>query len=152
MNCILTWCDQPAFGHDAVCDHHRQIEWVEACHWYDQALTDGWTGIHPPTATHPPKPTPPVTYRPGGRDGDRVAAVLARLRHDLETGDGGRNNQLARASFTVGGLVGAGRLDEEAARAWLTAAAEHLCPDERWKAQDTVRRGLRRGQQHPLHP
>lgn len=83
---------------------------------------------------------------------ERTRRTLIRLRDSvwgMEAGQG-RNHELARVAFVVGGLVAAGRLAHREAMDWLRDLAVALCPDERWKAIETVRRQFRAGAEKPL--
>ncbi|MGJ7877877.1 hypothetical protein [Streptomyces rochei] len=65
--------------------------------------------------------------------------------------DGDQNNTINRAAFNVGTLVGAGAIEETAAReALLSAARAGNHPEGR--ARPSIESGLRSGQQHPRTP
>lgn len=69
-----------------------------------------------------PRPTRPPASRP--IDDKRAAVVLARQAEEVRSAPEGQlNHTLCKAAFAVGGLVGAGRLDMETAKAELRAAA-----------------------------
>lgn len=108
--------------------------------------------IDPPAPRPPPRPpaAPPLSDLRLGRYADKaVAAELDALR---AAGRGSRNNQLNRAAFALGQMVGAAWLSEANATALLTAAAEAcgLVADDGLPAcLATIRSGLRKGREIP---
>lgn len=118
-----------------------------------------------------PVPTPPVKASPAPRPLDSepdfksfdataeakswtlqqryAQTALAREIDQLRaTGEGGRNDQLNVAAFSLGTLVGAGILDEAQAIQELTDAAQAIGL-EADEIRDTVRSGLAGGKQKP---
>lgn len=77
----------------------------------------------------------------------RVAGVLDRLRR---TPPGGRNDALYRASFTIGGAVGAGLLSRSWAENAIDRAIEVWGSVTPTKDAETIRRGLDAGKEAPL--
>jgi hypothetical protein len=79
-----------------------------------------------------------------------VAALIEGAYDDVVHAEiGNRNNELARASFRYGQVVGADLLTEEHALAALEEAAAR-CGLQHREALSTIRSGLRAGAQHPL--
>lgn len=97
----------------------------------------------------PPAPAPRAPLRLV-RGGD--AYVDAALRSECEavaaTAKGGRNHRLNAAAYSLGSLVGAGRLDESVAAAAVLDAGL-ACGLGQVEVERTVRSGLRAGQAHP---
>lgn len=67
----------------------------------------------------------------------------------LGTGEGGRNNALNWAAFRAGQMVGGGFLDEDRARAELTAVGQRVGLEEH-EVEQTVSRGLEAGKGKPM--
>ncbi|MFJ5850869.1 hypothetical protein [Streptomyces sp. NPDC092903] len=113
-----------------------------------------WTASDCATATRPPPrrirlPRPARDHGPG----DASAYAAAALRGELEavaSARAGRNDQLNRAGFRLGQLVGAGLLQHDEVHHALTDAAElaGIDPGEA-KAQSTLRRALQAGIRSP---
>lgn len=101
--------------------------------------------LDPPPAPARPRPT---LCRPAA--GDRyAAAALAREIEELRACPvGRRNDSLCRASFNLGQLVAAGRLDPRAVLAELLTAAQGIGLGDR-EAERTAISGLRAGASHP---
>ncbi|WP_256105972.1 bifunctional DNA primase/polymerase [Streptomyces sp. ODS05-4] len=96
-------------------------------------------------------------YRGGG--GDEVSeAAQAPLRALLEdvtacaaVPEGAAfTEKLNRAAWTAGGLVSAGRVDEETARRLLRQAADHARPRQRRRNESIINASLRAGTARPL--
>ncbi|MGA4846461.1 hypothetical protein ACOBQB_09410 [Streptomyces sp. G5(2025)] len=62
----------------------------------------------------------------------------------------GFSEKLNRAAYTAGGLVAAGHLTADQARAALLAAAVHARPGQERRALQIIRSGMRAGDRHPL--
>lgn len=96
-------------------------------------------------------PTAPAVRRPVAIRGDGYAdAALTRECERLAAmpPDSGRNHQLNRSAFSLGQLVGSGRLTEADVTDALTGAALSCGLGERETAR-TLRSGLRAGIAHP---
>ncbi|MFH8701870.1 bifunctional DNA primase/polymerase [Streptomyces chartreusis] len=105
-----------------------------------------------------PRPVPPraqqaVLAAGGSRQGtgNVLATVLAPVEACGQVAEGaGFSDTLNRAAYTLGGLIAAGRLPEEAEQALKdTAAAARPGQDQR--IQQIIRSGLAAGLQRPLH-
>lgn len=178
--CFLGWCDQPVVPGEEVCAEHGRLEWSAACADFegcedrpvgarfppaphapgrqpirrdgrDVLVTRCWLGPHGLLhgSVEWRRIEPP---RDDVEAAERVLATLRRLRDGvcgMEAG-GGRNHELAKVAFVVGGLAGAGRLGMAEARVWLRDLAIHVCPDERVKAIETVKRQFKAGTERPL--
>lgn len=94
----------------------------------------------------PPPPRPPVRLR--GVDAYARAALEQECREVASTAPGGRNHALNVAAFSLGTLVGAGKVDESSVSAALLAAAlsSGLAETE---AERTIRSGLSAGARQP---
>lgn len=84
----------------------------------------------------------------GGGDAYAAAALRAECADVAATGEGGRNHRLNAAAFSLGTLIGAGRLDENTATAALLDAALSAGLGER-EAERTITSGLTAGRAHP---
>jgi hypothetical protein len=107
-----------------------------------------------PEAPERPEPRPradtPLADLRLGRYADK--AVAAEIDAVRAAGKGGRNNQLNRAAFALGQMVGAGWLGEAAATSLLISAAEDcgVAADDGLPAcLATIRSGLRKGRALP---
>lgn len=108
----------------------------------------------------PEKPKPEPVSQPTGKvslsaeltGNAQERYAQAALRREVEalraTGEGGRNDQLNRAAFSVGTLIGAGVLDEVQATQELTEAARAIGLDDS-EIRDTLRSGLEGGKASP---
>jgi hypothetical protein len=94
----------------------------------------------------PPAPRPPVRLR--GADAYAAAALGNECGTVATTPQGGRNHALNRAAFSLGTLVGAGRLDESTTAGALLAAAVSAGLGE-VEAERTIRSGLSAGMRQP---
>lgn len=122
--------------------HQNEDAWVER---------DALNAIKPaPTPKPTPVPAAPSTYQRSGDQHENYAqAALAREADRVRgTGEGGRNQALNDAAFSVGTLVGAGILDEGQARQELTEAAQQAGLDLS-EIRDTLHSGLTAGKQKP---
>lgn len=107
--------------------------------------------------TPPPPATPPVDAPKANGSGplsptiDPGAAALfsAKLDQLARTPEGTRNETLNEVAYTVGGLVGAGRLDQVTAERGLAAAARATGLPDR-EIVKHVARGLTEGATRPL--
>jgi hypothetical protein len=79
------------------------------------------------------------------------AALTAEIGRVRSAPPGSRNHTLNRAAFSLGQLVGAGYLDDDAVRHELTAAALQVGLTGR-EIRATVASGLRAGTRLPRHP
>jgi len=104
-----------------------------------------------PTQEDLPEPAPISTNGGNGRGDKGADVLLARELADLARArEGTRNDTLNRAAFTLGGLVGAGRLPEsEVVPALETVARSTGLPEK--EAARTTRSGLEAGKAAPLH-
>ena len=94
----------------------------------------------------PPKPVSPPRQRgAGGSD----ATYLHQVRLLAASTEGTRNDQLNRAAYTMGGLVGAGRLNRAVAETSLEAIARGIGLTDTEIAA-TVKSGIERGIEAPL--
>ncbi|MET9535736.1 bifunctional DNA primase/polymerase [Streptomyces sp. NPDC006649] len=90
----------------------------------------------------------------GGRDAAHraLSTVLAQVIDCAGVPEGaGFNDKLNRAAFTVGGLVGAGRLDAGLAQEALIQAAAHARPGQERRAMQTIQSAMSAGSRQPLH-
>ncbi|MFJ2952898.1 bifunctional DNA primase/polymerase [Streptomyces sp. NPDC087226] len=105
-----------------------------------------------------PRPVPPraqqaVLTAGGGRQEavPALATVLASVEACGEVAEGaGFSDTLNRAAYTLGGLIAAGRLPEEAERA-LKDTATAVRPGQDLRIQQIIRSGLAAGMKRPLH-
>jgi hypothetical protein len=97
---------------------------------------------------HPPAPTPRPPVRLRGADAYAAAALGDECGTVAATAPGGRNHALNRAAFSLGTLVGAGRLDEPTTAGALLAAAVSAGLGEA-EAERTIRSGLSAGMRQP---
>lgn len=82
---------------------------------------------------------------------DALSALEDAVKKVAETPNGGRNNFLNKAAYTIGGLIGAGLLDEDAARQRLTEAADEA-GIARKAANATITSGFTAGGKAPWTP
>lgn len=114
----------------------------------------------PPASVPPPRPVPPrarqaVQAAGGGRDGAArlLTALLTEVAACAAIPEGaGFSEKLNRASYTAGGLVAAGRLDDAEAERLLRETAESARPGQRRRYGAIIRSGLNAGTLRPLHP
>ncbi|MBT2446154.1 bifunctional DNA primase/polymerase [Streptomyces sp. ISL-43] len=127
----------------------------------------GWLAAELERTGHRPAPPSPRTapavpargraavaaaggYRGGAATA--LAAVLASVTDCAQAPQGtGFTEKLNRAAFTVGGLVGAGRMSPAEAEAALMAAAEHARPGREHHSLRIVRNGMSAGTRRPLY-
>jgi hypothetical protein len=96
----------------------------------------------PPAKAHPERPVILTE--------DRARRSLARVVDKLLGVEaGGRNAALNRAAYTVGGLIGAGKLTEQEAVFALYTAGRHIGLEDA-ECRATIRSGLDAGAQNPL--
>ncbi|WP_435854008.1 bifunctional DNA primase/polymerase [Streptomyces purpurascens] len=124
--------------------------------WLAQELdrTGHLTAPHIPA----PRPVPPraqqaVLAAGGGRQEARhaLATILAPVEECGQVAEGaGFSDALNRAAFTLGGLIAACRLPEEAEQA-LKDTATAARPGQELRIQQIIRSGLTAGMQRPLH-
>lgn len=103
----------------------------------------------PAPASPPERPAAPAL--PIGDSRQRAylfRALEGELQRVLDATEGGRNSTLNRAAYSLGQLVGAGLIDEDALTSALLEAAAAVGLDEA-EAVPTIRSGLRAGAQHP---
>ncbi|MFF0515542.1 bifunctional DNA primase/polymerase [Streptomyces sp. NPDC004250] len=80
-----------------------------------------------------------------------LAAVLAPLEACGRVSEGaGFSDALNRAAYTLGGLVAAGRIEEEAARSALEEAAVAARPGQGHRSGRIISSGFSAGREHPL--
>lgn len=97
----------------------------------------------------PPKPPPPVLPAVvKDSTGYAASALRGELQAVLDAGEGTRNDTLNQASFNLGTLVGAGRLDSRVAVEALVAAGESIGLPPR-EVQKTVTSGVSAGLRNP---
>ncbi|MEW2425957.1 bifunctional DNA primase/polymerase [Streptomyces sp. NPDC017943] len=102
----------------------------------------------------PPRAQQAVLAAGGGRqeDGNALARLLAPVEACGLVAEGaGFSDTLNRAAYTIGGLIAAGRLSEEAEQA-LKDTAIAARPGQEQRIQQIIRSGLEAGKQRPLHP
>jgi hypothetical protein len=97
-----------------------------------------------------PPPAKPRPERPQILTEDGARRSLARVIDNLVVvTQGGRNGALNRASYTVGGLIGAGKLTEQEAIYALYTAGRHIGLED-GECRATIRSGLDAGAKNPL--
>ncbi|MCK8438843.1 bifunctional DNA primase/polymerase [Streptomyces sp. D2-8] len=124
--------------------------------WLAQELDR--TGHLPAPSVPAPRPVPPraqqaVLTAGGGRQdaGPTLATILAPIAACGQVTEGaGFSDALNRAAYTLGGLIAAGRLSEEAEQALKDTAATAR-PGQELRIQQIIRSGLTAGKQRPLH-
>lgn len=106
------------------------------------------------TKTERHSPTTPMASAPAP-DGDGTPYGLAALQAEIDnltsTPEGSRNDQLNRAAFALGQLIGGGELAEAPARAALEQVGSHIGLDER-ETRATIESGLSAGKLRSRHP
>lgn len=123
--------------------------------WLAQELDR--TGHLPAPSIPAPRPVPPRAQQAvlagGGRQeaGHILATLLAPVEACGQVAEGaGFSDTLNRAAYTLGGLIAAGRLPEEAEHALKDTAAAAR-PGQDLRIQQIIRSGLAAGKQRPLH-
>ncbi|MEU1707661.1 bifunctional DNA primase/polymerase [Streptomyces sp. NPDC005706] len=114
---------------------------------------------HLPTPNMPvPRPVPPraqqaVLAAGGSRSREcLLASILAPVEACGEVPEGAAfSDTLNRAAYTLGGLIAAGRLTQEAAERSLNATALAARPGQSRRIEQIIRSGLTAGQKRPLH-
>lgn len=97
-----------------------------------------------------PPPQPPRPERPTIISTNRAQSLLEReVNRVLNAGPGKRNSTLNEASFTVGGLIGGGLLDEREAICALYDAARYIRLDDH-ESRATIKSGIEGGLKMPL--
>ena len=111
------------------------------------AVLPGWLAdlLDPPAAPAGPRPVP---RRPTHEDKYAAAALAREIEELLAAPVGRRNDSLVRASFSLGQLTAAGRLDRRLVLAELLTAAQGLGLGDR-EAERTAISGLSAGANHP---
>jgi len=104
----------------------------------------------PDTPQAPPRTARLAQVGRGAAKSDPYAksALKRELGALCATPEGQRNDMLNRASFSLGTLIAAGRLDRQEVEAALRAAAETIGLAER-ETEATIRSGIDSGLQHP---
>ncbi len=141
----------------------REPQSAEAIPWIPPALLEVWRNWEAylprlqraaPWPLPEPRRVPPVAaLEPARVSGERVrryarAALEAEAARVARTPEGGRNNQLNRSAFTLGGWVAHGALRAEEVVDALLAAARAAGLGER-EALATIHSGLRAGVRRP---
>ncbi|MET9760084.1 bifunctional DNA primase/polymerase [Streptomyces sp. NPDC006372] len=124
--------------------------------WLAQELDR--TGHLPAPSIPAPRPVPPraqqaVLAAGGGRQTaeNTLASILAPVEACGQVSEGaGFSDALNRAAFTLGGLIAAGRLPQEAEQTLKDTAAA-VRPGQDMRIQQIIRSGLAAGMQRPLH-
>lgn len=124
--------------------------------WLEQELER--TGHLSAAAVPAPRPVPlraqqAVLAAGGAHTGSQgvLAAVLAPVEACGRVSEGaGFSDALNRAAYTLGGLVAAGRIGEEAARRALRESAAAARPGQERRAEGIISSGLSAGREHPL--
>ncbi|MER8226397.1 bifunctional DNA primase/polymerase [Streptomyces sp. NPDC094143] len=124
--------------------------------WLAQELDR--TGHLPAPSIPAPRPVPPraqqaVLAAGGSRSAaaNTLAALLAPVEACGQVAEGaGFSDTLNRAAYTLGGLIAAGRLPEEAEQA-LKDTAVAARPGQDHRIEQIIRSGLAAGRQRPLH-
>jgi hypothetical protein len=124
--------------------------------WLAQELAR--TGHLPAPSVPAPRPVPPRAQQAvlaagsGHQDaGHTLATILAPVEACGQVAEGaGFSDALNRAAYTLGGLIAAGRLSEEAEQA-LKGTAATARPGQELRIQQIIRSGLTAGKQRPLH-
>ncbi|MFF8675994.1 hypothetical protein [Streptomyces sp. NPDC015242] len=101
----------------------------------------------------PPRAQQAVLAAGGSRleAGNTLAALLAPVEACSQVAEGaGLSDTLHRAAYTLGGLIAAGRLPEEAEQVLKDTAAAAR-PGQEQRIQQIIRSGLAAGMQRPLH-
>jgi len=97
-----------------------------------------------------PPPQPPRPPRPTIISTSRAQSLLEReVNRVLNAGPGKRNSTLNEASFTVGGLIGGGLLDEREAICALYDAARYIRLDDH-ESRATIKSGIEGGMKMPI--
>ncbi|MGW4476826.1 bifunctional DNA primase/polymerase [Nonomuraea sp. NPDC004354] len=102
----------------------------------------------------PQRPVKPVHTLPKIQRGYVRAAVEGEVQKILDSRRGGRNDQLNRSAFSLGTIVGAGDLGQDAAETALLAAAEAvglIDDDGARQVEATIRSGLTAGIRRPRY-
>ncbi|MFC9464152.1 DUF6461 domain-containing protein [Streptomyces coelicoflavus] len=155
-------------GRTAV-SHMANVSPVGPFYWYvdvcEPAVLPVWleqelerTGHLSAAAVPAPRPVPlraqqAVLAAGGAHTGSQgvLAAVLAPVEACGRVSEGaGFSDALNRAAYTLGGLVAAGRIGEEAARRALRESAAAARPGQERRAEGIISSGLSAGREHPL--
>ncbi|MFJ1876908.1 bifunctional DNA primase/polymerase [Streptomyces chartreusis] len=123
--------------------------------WLAQELER--TGHLPPRRVTAPRPVPArarqaVLAADGSHSRKTLSSVLAPVEAcGLVPEGAGFSETLNRAAFTLGGLVAAGRLDQDKAERALQAAATAARPAQERRNTYIIRSGMDAGLKHPLY-
>ncbi|MFE5717837.1 bifunctional DNA primase/polymerase [Streptomyces erythrochromogenes] len=125
--------------------------------WLAQELQR--TGHLPAAHIPAPRPVPPrarqaVLAAGGGQEkmSRLLTALLADVAACAHSSEGtGFTEKLNRAAYTLGGLVAAGYLSDEAAEQALRDTAEAARPGQTQRSGQIIRSGMTAGAQRPLH-
>lgn len=105
-----------------------------------------------PLIPKPPKAPRRLAAAPGDRARQwALAALEAECQAVARAANGTRNDQLNRAAYAIGQIVGGGALAESEAAEHLWAAAQ-ACGLSAFEASGTIRSGMRAGQASPRYP
>jgi len=153
---LVAWAEAMKIGHD--CAEHAASEAASLAKDPHEGLARNGPGFFErasqgsPFISDPPPVAVPIIARatiPPGEDATRYGrAVLGIVKEDLAgwiTAGEGRNCALFKVASRLARLADAGHVDRDVARAHAERISEELCPDERAKATDTVRRAFRVG-------
>lgn len=133
---------------------HKSGERYQWCTAYPEPLDPPSWLIAASTAPNDPHPRtrpgrPPTAFQPAGRL-SRYAQQALQNELDIlySTAQGGRNDQLNRSAFSLGQLVGAGKLDAEFVIDQLTGAGLAIGLAEN-EVRNTIKSGIAKGINHP---
>ena len=133
---------------------HKSGQRYQWCTAYPEPLDPPSWLIAALTAPAEPHPRtlprrPPTAFQPKGQEG-RYAQKALQNELDIlySTAQGQRNDQLNRSAFSLGQLVGAGKLPAELVIDQLTTAGQAIGLTES-EVRNTIRSGLAKGINHP---
>jgi hypothetical protein len=116
---------------------------------YDREQVTPFPGRALPPVAYPEVDRSQFIEGKGSLYGLKALAGVLQDAQAMEQEGAGRNNMLSRTAFRIGQLVAAGDVDGPYAEDFVERLAEAVCPDERQKATNTVKRGLISGRRYP---
>lgn len=151
MLCLVPSCAAPSVAGDCVCQQHKTIE-ARAVEQHRMVRESDIAEMR--GEAWPPPPPRRLRSVPRLVTHDGTPYGLAAMRSivaELAEADGGRNNALNRAAFSLATLVAGAQVAEHEALHALRATAEEIGLPE-WEAKRTIRSGWMKGLENPRVP